>query len=170
VGGGLHPPALMGDRMRKTITYELTYFKKGEELKKQIPIRFISNGVYEDYIKIAQKVNEVMILAERRGKLIKDLAWASTDRKKSLSERRAEIAEIKHELKQIDEDIRAIDGDSYLRDRFKLIKTILEDNGVTDKELFDYKFWDKHTEASEAWGFLAAVVMKDRDTGKKKAV
>jgi hypothetical protein len=44
----------------------------------------------------------------------------------------------------------------------------LEDNGNTDKELFEYKFWNGKTEASTVWKFLSMAVTKDMSQGKKK--
>jgi len=158
----------MEERMRKVIDYELTYCKDGVELKKIIPIKFISNGVHDKYIAIAQKANETIILTQKKTQLINDLASCIITKKKTIPEKWKGVKELRAELKQTEEDLNALDGKAFLTDRFDLVKKIFTDNGIEDPELFDFNFWQECTEPTDIWEFLAGVVMKDYDMGQKK--
>lgn len=155
--------------MRKEIVYELTYFKKGQELKKRIPIKFISNRIYDLYADVAQNANDILILTERRKKAIEKLAYLMIRKDKAILQRRSDAKPIKDELKEIEQKIKTNNGVDFLEQRFNLIKRILEDNGVEDTELLSIDFWNDNVEPTEVWGFLTAAITKDTE-GKKKAV
>jgi hypothetical protein len=50
------------------------------------------------------------------------------------------------------------------------VSRILEDNGIDDDDLKSVDFWEDHTEESDLWHFLNAVVYKDvaKQDSKKK--
>ena len=153
--------------MRKEIKYELTYFKKGEELKKIIPIKFVSNRVYDLYADVAEKSNRLQILIEQQKKAIEDFAWISTDVSYTLKERREKTQPIKDELDKIIKEIKNLDNKAFVKERFNLIERILTDNGVTDSDLLNIDFWNDCVEPIEVWGFLSAAVTKDTNSKKK---
>ena len=155
--------------MRKTVNYELTYFKKGEELKKIVPIKFVSNRIYDWYSDIMDRTNKLQGLVAQRKKLIEDLAMVIVDKDVSILKRREKSKPIKAELKEVEKQISECDSKDFVTARHKIIERLLNDNGIDDPELLSLDFWNDNIEPSELWGFLVAAVTKDTE-GKKKVM
>lgn len=79
-------------------------------------------------------------------------------------------AELKKEKKALQEKIEkcriemlSFDFDNWLEQRFELIKEVLEENDISDKELFKYRFWDRFVDPNDINDFLSKVVLKDQE-------
>ena len=155
--------------MRKEINYKLAYYKKGELLHKIIPIKWVSNRVYDWYGDIQDRSNKIIELTEAQKIATENVAYQILNRKKGIFDRRKDAKPFVEELKQIKKDLKETDSKDYVQARFKLIERIIEDQGVDDTELLDIDFWQDHVEPSELWAFLIAVITKDSN-GKKKAI
>ena len=154
--------------MRKTINYELTYFKKGQELKRLLKISFVSNRIYDWYSDIVDRTNKLQVAIEKRKETIQDMILEAVNSDLSIIERRKKTKPYREKLKQLEKEIKETDSKDFVSARHKLISRILEDNGIEpDDEIMSVDFWNDCVEPSEMWAFLVAVVTKDSEPKKK---
>jgi len=154
--------------VRKVIVLEIPYNNKGEELKKKIKIDFISNDVLSRYNTLAEQMQEIYDLHLEVQTCAEELAEVIVNHKLSLKERRLQSLPLKTEMVRLKTEIKSRNTSQVLKDRVALIVIILEDNKITDKDLYSFNFWNKQTESSVAWEFLAVAVVKDTSGGMAK--
>lgn len=157
--------------MKQKIEIGVPYTERGEEYQKRVRVDFISNDVIRRYNIIAEELSDAVDLQEELQMKIEELGWIISgpgNKLEDMKRKRAEAVPIKKEMIEIKKRIKAGNHKDIMSDRFSLIETILKDNGNTDPDLFDYKFWNGKTDAATVWKFLAMAVTKDMSQGKKK--
>jgi len=152
------------------INYKLTYFKKGKELQKLIPIRFVSNRVYDWYSDIMERENKIRTLHADKRRAIENQAVLIIEKDKTILQKIKDGKALRDEVKNIDKEIKATDSKDFVQARFKLIERILSDNAIDDPDLLDPEFWNDCLEPMELWGFITAAVTKDSQGQSKKKV
>lgn len=150
--------------------YTINYFEEGKEKEKVVNIRFFSNYNRERYNEIQSaafeakadwdRMSDINSLIEAKTSL---LYKGEVDKGKT----KEEIQQLKDEYQSCLLNIKKFEKVGLLKDRFNLIKNVLEDNGVEDKELLRFEFWDKQVDPKITMKFLTEVAIEDIKDVKK---
>lgn len=153
------------------MNYTIKYFEKGKEEEKLVNIKFFSNCNRERYNEIATGAFEAKEKWDRMSD-IDSLITAKT--RIMVGKSKDEKAEIKEEIEQLKDEykscvigLKMFEKTGLLKNRFNLIKDILEDNGIEDSDMFDYEWWDKKVDPKETMLFLSSVALEDIKDVKK---
>jgi seryl-tRNA synthetase len=146
---------------KEVLDYKLPYTEKGLEYLKTIKISFVSNKVlrmYNEHSQILVKLDEI----NRKKQLImQELAEIIVDKKMKIKEK-MELAKVKkEEERQLNLELKDLNDAYMFSEKWKIIKRVLDDNGIDDEKLNDPDFWDENTDPSTPWGFLTKCIMKD---------
>jgi hypothetical protein len=148
--------------LSKEIIYNLKYRDRG--IKKIFPIKidFISSWV-------STKFSEIMRDSQKTKKLWDEISDCNT-RIGSYGPDEKDKIDIEFEkIKKLNTEILTFNSDenNFLQKRFELIKEILESNGISDKQILTYEFWDRKVDPVIIIDFLITVCLKDIDLKKK---
>jgi len=174
---------------RKIITKEIEYYDKKKKDFKLVKFKISIipqivvlgfEDLYKQIEKVSTKANDLAFITDEIGSAmldanikIKELKLAKKDDYKS------DIKELKSSLKKavdifnakkkaIDSELKSFDVDTFMDERIRLIKIVLEENGIEDEYYHSREFWEKKVDASVANNFLEDLVYKDIKTDKKK--
>jgi len=151
--------------MRNRIKYKLSYVEDGKEKEQEMKIFFISNSVNNRYSDLVTEITKFKKKYDRMTRCLQDRGELLVSRPENWKD---EIKKLTDEQNQLEKDLRAYDDKKITRERVELLKTILKQNGIKDKKLFDDKFWDDCVEPSEQMDFLITAVLKDNSAGGQK--
>ena len=145
---------------RKTISYELEWFKMGFRQVKDFQISFVSNKTVREYNKYISDVQAVHELSIKLSDLVQKSKALPNDVK------------IKSDIASIEKEIREKASEDFFKRRFEIIYLILECNGYEKEEPFnDIKFWDNKVDPNTINDFITKCILKDVDKkqGKEQA-
>lgn len=161
---------------KKDLDYKLPYYDRGVPYLKSIKISFVSNKVLRMYNELSQTLVKLDDINKKKQLINQELAEIIVDSKTPIKERMMQAKEKKAEEKDLLMELKDL-NDAYVFDeRWKIIKRVLDDNGIDDEQLNDKDFWDEKTEAETPWSFLTKCIMKDipeeflNNTKKKNAM
>jgi len=150
--------------MSKEITCVLPYREKGKEKALEIKIDFVSNWVIREFNNIMQIVYETQ--KSWNAVILKstEIKYLQEEKPEGYIDR---VENLYKDMKELTDKISDIGETGILERRFEVIKTILEDNGVTDERLLSFDFWDRNVEPDSVIDFLEQVAWKDIDKKKQ---
>jgi hypothetical protein len=140
--------------MKKTLSINIPYYENGNLIYKHVQISFVSNWVLKEYNESIKKQIEY-------NEKINALSRLKT---KMLSLKTQE--EIKDNLNRQSE--LSVYFDNYENNTFVLIKRLLKDNKIKDKQLLDYDFWYKHVDNKTVLKFVNDCIFKDMPETKEE--
>ena len=169
--------------MRKIIEQEISYYDpKDKELKKTtFKIEVIPRIVVRDYNKISEVIDKIKEL-NKRLQFLKDecgtLIFGVNEQLKDIKDRKQKkdikkstkekIEEYTTEIKFVTAQMNEIDVDKFEADRVRLMKIILERNGIKDELFHTDEFWYECVDIHVLNSFLESVVAKDLGGQVKK--
>lgn len=146
--------------------FDLHFFQKGVQKTKSIKIKYIPQSIIRDYFEITQTVTLVKNCWDRMSDIL--------TLKKSLKIERPEnykdtVKALENEYDSLAKKIIEVGESDFFEQRFKLVKKLLEFNGVEDSELLTLSFWEDYAEPTEIIRLLDFAVFAD-GSYKKKAL
>lgn len=151
---------------RKTVNYEVKYFKKGVDLVKHVEIKRISRGTMKEYGELMTYALKSTALLKEKENKTKEIAWVLSDTKIRYWDRISKAKPLGKELIEIEKKINEY-ADIFPK-AVEIVASVLDENGIEDKDLIKFSFWNKCTDDTEIWDFLNTVIYKDVDTSAKK--
>lgn len=127
----------------------------GVARKWPVPISFVSNYIIKEYRK----------LGELRTQVLEASSWIMSNQELIKSGDEEALREYKEKEAFI------MSNDDFPSKQYELINQILVDNGIVDREINTYEFWDRKVDVTDAIEFLNAAVLKDSsksNSGKAK--
>ena len=155
--------------MSKELTYNLKYREKGEEKKKHIVIKWVSNYCTREFREMLQSIDEVRKAKDNLEILMSERGTCLNDGKNGAADWKDRMKKLDAEVEENTQKILSYNDNDFFERRFNLLKQIVEDNGIKDDDLLSFEFWDRNVEPSDMMEFLAAAVYKDISGDKKKA-
>jgi len=152
--------------MRKEIDFNVEYIVKGKELSKKVKIKFSSQKVQRDYGDWLAKAAEFQEINLNRKKALDEIGSIIINKDISMKDKKEQITVLNTEKDNEEKRMRAIGSENFIKDRFDIVKRLLEDNGVEDEELLSYKFWDEKVDTNVQNEFLTRCIFKDHDLKK----
>jgi len=135
----------------------IKYSSRGEMKEKVVKIFFVSNKAIRLHDEITVQANHVVDLVNEINGYESKIAAME-----SLGEKEDAIRELKEKAKLATKKIREFSSESFYKERFNLVKMILEKNGVEDEQLLSFAFWDEDVEPIEMINFLKECMTKDQ--------
>lgn len=152
--------------MKKSVKLEIPYYDRDtkKERVKEVTIKRIFNWASEKH----QEMTDEALKAQEKYNNIKELIKKTNDLFEKMPDNWKEIIkDLEEEIKKQTEEIKEYKRSGFFKERFNLIKGILEDNEVTDPDLLNYDFWHRKVEPDVLVTFLAKAVYKDIDIEAK---
>jgi len=113
----------------------IKYSSRGEMKEKVVKIFFVSNKAIRLHDEITVQANHVVDLVNEINGYESKIAAME-----SLGEKEDAIRELKEKAKLATKKIREFSSESFYKERFNLVKMILEKNGVEDEQLLSFAF------------------------------
>lgn len=152
--------------------FELNYRDKGEKHIKEFEIDFVPNGIVKKHTQVIMDAGEVTQnfhqIQNNENKIValRSLNTKAKD-KEEKKNNKEEIAALTAENKRLALLIAETGDSDYFDRRFDIIKTLFEQNGITDEKFLSYEFWDNCVDYTDLMRFLRDIV--EKDVPKKKA-
>lgn len=151
--------------MIKTVEYNLEYREKGEKKYKTFTIDFISNGVIKRYDKLINEINEFSKQNDERQNLLLEIVGLRSDKPEMYKEL---IKAKKERVDEIEKFMQGYTSNGHFERRFEILKTILQDNGVTEEKFMTFDFWENCVDANSMIELMTNAIWKDLQSDKKK--
>ncbi len=142
--------------MRNELEYYIPYVEEGEEKMYPVTINYVFNYVYKENAELYKIRAKVQDYANRLNQIQAESKGADEKRLDELT------TEIKEKVAYIESH------QDFFERQFKLINSILVDNGIKDKEINTLEFWERKVTPENAIRFLDKVIRKDITKGDGK--
>lgn len=142
--------------MKKILNINIPYFEQGNIKHKHVEIFFVSNWCIKEYNDSIKKQIEYSEKINALSRLKTEILSLKTQE------------EIKNNLNKQNE--LSVYFDNYSNNTFVLIKKLLEDNKIKDKQLLDYNFWYKQVDNKFVLKFVTDCIFKDMPKTKEEKV
>lgn len=164
-------------KLREVCNIDLRYVDDcGVDKIKHIEINFISQKIMREYYKYLDKITKFKEIYERFNKVTSDIGQAAlgtlTDsvlkngtpkNKGVLFNEKVELTKnLILEKEELECEIRSYSESDFFVERFTLITMILRKNGITDKDLLSFDWWDDCVDSGELADFITMACEKDR--------
>jgi hypothetical protein len=150
---------------RKIIDYKVEYFDGKKDAEVSFKIKRIPQSVLQEYSELSQVVADVMQKSQRLKTIVETMGDIVINKEPDAKKK---IAELQAEAKEIESSIKDIGASKFFDERYRLVRKLLEKNGVIDEKYLSKEFWNDDVDASILMDFLESVVYKDIDGLKKK--
>ena len=153
--------------MRKKREFNVDYYRGKEKKVFSFTIEMIPQSVLRDYTELAkvisdtlEKSNRLTMIKETKGEIVYNKDKDAKNKLDKLTE----------EQNQIIKDLQGIDHEQFFDKRYKLIKKLLEKNGIDDEYYLSREFWEDDVDSSHSATILENAIYKDIDETVKKKV
>jgi len=154
--------------MKNEIENTIKYLQKGKEKEIKIKIKLASQSVVEKY---AEFIDSMVLFDRKRQELkviIENMGSAMVDDDLNFNEKREKIKELESEKKEKEKELLEYGQNTILKDRFKILKKLLEKNLDPDdyteddyNMLLSEDFWNEDVDPSDLNSFMNDNILKD---------
>jgi len=154
--------------MKNEIENTIKYLQKGKEKEIKIKIKLASQSVVEKY---AEFIDSMVLFDRKRQELkviIENMGSAMVDDDLNFNEKREKIKELESEKKEKEKELLEYGQNTILKDRFKILKKLLEKNLDPDdyteddyNMLLNEDFWNEDVDPSDLNNFMNDNILKD---------
>ena len=158
---------------QKVIDFDIVYNEKGKAKKYPVKIGFIANDIRDKYSEVLKVIGRTKDIFQRMTDILKEKGEIISSNKASkIEDIKGMYSKLDEEYDSLQEEITNLGKSDFFTQRRELIKTILSDNGYTDKLVQEDEFYSRKIYPESMNEFLSAVVYKDfnlQEAVKKKA-